>query len=337
MYIVYAILAFSALIIIHELGHFTLAKLNNAKVEVFSIGMGPKILSYKGKETEYTLCLLPIGGYVKILGEDGENANDDRSFASKNPWQKLSIVSAGAFMNFVLAIVIFSVIAMIQGYVIPTISKVDINTPAMNAGLISGDKLLSVDNHKVLTWQDFSTDILLAKGNTINLAINRNGVKKNFNITPIKDVQENRFILGVYPSMVNKPNIFQSVSYSFLETGSIIKQSVLSIKMLFTGQASFSDMSGPVSIIRVTSQAAKSGILNLLGFTAYISVALAIFQILPIPALDGGWMFLFIFEIITGKKVDDKKIGFVNTIGFALLFTLMIAVTIKDIIYPLKF
>ena len=337
MYIIGAILAFSVLIIIHEFGHFALAKLNNAKVEVFSIGMGPKILSYKGKETEYTLCLLPIGGYVKILGEDGENTKDERSFASKNPWQKLSIVSAGAFMNFVLAIVLFSIIAMVQGYVIPTISKVDINTPAMKSGLISGDKLLSVDNHKILTWEDFSTGVILAKGNSINLTINRNGTNKSFRITPMKNAQENRFIIGVYPSMITKPNIFQATRYSFLETGSIIKQSFLSIKMLFTGQASFSDMSGPVSIIRVTSQAAKSGILNLLGFTAYISVALAIFQILPIPALDGGWIFLFLLEIITGKKIDNKKVGIANSIGFALLFTLMIAVTIKDILYPIKF
>ncbi|MCM8710621.1 RIP metalloprotease RseP [Clostridium sp. SYSU_GA19001] len=335
MYILGAILAFSVLVIVHELGHFTLAKLNGVKVEEFSIGMGPKVFGIKGKETEYLIKALPFGGYVKMLGEE-EKVSDIRAFSSKTPARKLSIIAAGPIMNFVLAVVIFAVIGAIRGFLIPVIDKVDINSPAYNAGIQKGDKIININNKKVTTWDDFSTVVYMAKGENLNIKLLRNNEIKTINVTPVMNKEENRYIVGVWPTLLEKPNIINSLYYGLTQTNTIIKQTFGALKTIFTGKASADDFGGPISIIRISTKVAESGIIPLAAFAAYLSVQLAIFNIIPFPALDGGWIFLLLFEIITRKKIDDNKIGLINYIGFAILITLMIVILIKDILYPIK-
>lgn len=335
MYIIYAIIAFSILIVVHELGHFTLAKINGVKVEEFSLGMGPKLFSIKGKETEYLIKAFPIGGYVKMLGEEGE-VYDKRSFSSKSSAQKLSIIAAGPIMNLVLAILLFCIIGS-RGYLVPIVSELSPNTPAVGAGIQVGDKVLKVNDKKISTWEDFSTQVYMAKGKPLNLTLLRDGRTENINVTPIKDEVQKRFIIGIYPSTLKNPTILQDISYGFRQTTSLIKQTIGFFGTLFKGQASASDFGGPVTIIKLSGAVAKAGIIPLMSFAAYLSVQLAIFNIIPFPALDGGWIFLFLFEIITRKKIDAKKVGVINYIGFALLMTLMVLVTIKDVLYPIKF
>ena len=335
MYIISAIIAFSLLIIVHELGHFTLAKINGVKVEEFSLGMGPKLFGYKGKETEYLIKALPIGGYVKMLGEE-ETVSDKRAFSSKTPAQKLSIIAAGPFMNLILAILLFGIVGS-RGYLVPVVSKLEANTPAVTSGIQVGDKILKVNNKKISTWEDFSTEVYTTKGKALDLTLLRNGKSEIINVTPVMNTEEKRFIIGIYPSTLKNPTISQDISYGFRQTGSLIKQTIGFFGTLFKGQASSSDFGGPVTIIKLSGAVAKAGIIPLMTFAAYLSVQLAIFNIIPFPALDGGWIFLFLFEIITRKKVDDKKVGFINYIGFALIMTLMVLVTIKDILYPIKF
>ena len=335
MYIISAIVAFSILIIVHELGHFTLCKINGVKVEEFSLGMGPKLFGIKGKETEYLIKAFPIGGYVKMLGEE-EAVTDKRAFSSKTSAQKLSIIAAGPLMNLILAVLLFGIVGS-MGYPVPVVSELIKNSPAVTAGIQVGDKILKVDNKKISTWEDFQTKVYMTKGKPLNLTLLRDGRENNIKVTPIMNKEEKRFLIGISPAFLKNPTIIQSASYGFRQTGSLIKQTIGFFGTLFKGQASSSDFGGPVTIIKLSGQIAKAGIIPLMTFVAYLSVQLAIFNIIPFPALDGGWIFLFLFEIITRKKVDDKKVGFINYIGFALIMTLMVLITIKDILYPIKF
>lgn len=335
IYILGAILAFSALVIIHELGHFTLAKLNGVKVEEFSIGMGPKLFGIKGKETEYLIKAFPIGGYVKMLGEE-EKVSDARSFSSKSAGRRLSIIAAGPIMNFVFAITLFAIVGSIRGFLIPVVDTVDENKPAYAAGIQKGDKILGVNNNKITTWDDFFTEVYMSKGAPVNIKLERNDQILEKTITPVFDKTENRYLIGIGPTLLKNPGIGKSVSYGFTQTNTIIKQTFGALKTLFTGKASAEDFGGPITIIRVSTKFAEAGLIPLLSFAAYLSVQLAIFNIIPFPALDGGWIFLLLFEIITRKKIDDSKIGVINYIGFAILMALMVVVVLKDIFYPIK-
>lgn len=338
MYIVYALLGFSLLIIVHELGHFVMAKVNGIKVEEFAIGMGPKIFSTEGKETKYSIGLFPIGGYVKMMGED-EAVYDERSFSSKSPIRRISVIIAGAFMNFLLAIIIFTAVLNKFGYSLPKVNSLIDDMPAIEAGLEEGDEFLKVNGSKVFSADDLSIGINLAKDNPINFLIERNGEKKEIVVTP-KLVEENgskTYMIGFGFERVENPGIVQSFKQSFKQTLSTINQTYKSLKMMVTGKINLkTDVGGPVSIIRMSSEAAKNGIWNLMYFIAFISINLAVFNMLPFPALDGGWTVLLIIELITRRKVPDKIVGAMNYVGLMLLFGLMIVVTIKDILFPIQ-
>ncbi|MEL7596993.1 MAG: RIP metalloprotease RseP [Clostridiaceae bacterium] len=329
------VIAFSILVIIHELGHFTLAKLNGVKVEEFAIGMGPKLFGISGKETLYSFRAIPIGGYVRMLGEE-EESSDERSFSNKSPAQRLSIVAAGPIMNFILAIVLFAAVSSLSGYLIPVVSKVIPQSPAMEAGIQSGDKILEVNDSKISTWDDFISQVAMTKGAPLKIIIQRNEEKKIIALTPVKDKETNTYMVGVASTVVEKPSIVQSIQYGIQKTGSTIKQTILSFGMIFKGKASKDDIGGPVTILRITWAVSKAGLINLVAFSAFISVQLGIFNLLPFPALDGFWIFVSLYQIITRKNVDKDKIGMINTIGFALLLLLMIVITIKDVLYPVK-
>lgn len=336
MYIILAILAFGILIIIHELGHFTLAKLNGIKVEEFSIGMGPKILSKQGKETRYSLSLFPIGGYVKMMGEE-EVVDDERSFSSKSPLRRLSVIIAGAAMNYLLAIIIFTFYIHNFGYALPVVGEVQASTPAYEAGLEVGDKFLKVNNSKVFSYQDVSAGVIMGKDKPVNLLIDRNGEKKELTLTPEK-MEGGTYRIGIAFDSNKNPNFMTSFKQSFNETASTVLQTFKGLKMMVTGQANLkTDVGGPLTIVKMSAETAKAGIWPLLYFTAFISVNLAVMNLLPFPALDGGWCIILLIELITRRKVPDKIVGTLNYIGFAALMALMLLVTVKDILFPIKF
>lgn len=338
MYIVYALLGFSLLIIVHELGHFIMARVNGIKVEEFSIGMGPKIFSTEGKETKYSIGLFPIGGYVRMMGEE-EAVYDERSFSSKSPIRRISVIIAGAFMNFLLAIIIFTVFLNKFGYSLPKVDSLIDNMPAMAAGLEEGDEFLEINGSKVFSADDLAIGINLAKDKPINFLIKRNGEKKEIVVTPKLEEKNGReiYMIGFGYERVENPGIIQSFKQSFKETLAVINQTYKGLKMMVTGKLNFkTDVGGPVSIIRISGEAAKNGIWNLMYFIAFISINLAVFNMLPFPALDGGWTVLLIIELITRRKVPDKIVGAMNYVGLMLLFGLMILVTIKDILFPIQ-
>ena len=333
MYLIFALVAFSILIIIHELGHFTLAKLNGVCVEEFAIGMGPKLFGFKGKETEYNLRVLPFGGFVRMLGEEGGAIKDNRAFNAKTPLQKISIIVAGATMNYVLALLIFGLIALNFGFAKPVVSEVALNSPAQKADLRVGDRLLKVDNSTINTTSDLKLGVILAKGDAITLEIERNGEKIIKEIVPTIDKTGN-LVIGITHEFVKNPTIGESI-VKIVDIVISIMETFKSLKMMFTGEANFkTDVGGPITIVKMSSQAAKAGIWTLMEFTAFMSVQLAVFNLLPLPALDGGLILIQILELITRKKIPEKFVGVVNSVGFALLMLLMVVVTLKDIIFP---
>lgn len=335
MYILLAILAFSILIVGHEFGHFLLAKLNNVKVEEFSLGMGPKIFGVKGKETEYLIKALPIGGYVKMLGEE-DKTDDPRAFSNKSPIRRLSIVSAGPIMNILIAIVLFGIIGYGKGILLPEIKAFTSESPAQKAGILVDDRIVEVNNKTINSWEQLSSEIIANGKNPLSIKVERGTSVQNFTIQPIYNEERKSYMIGIEPK-VKSPTILQSISYGANETLNMTKETFKFFGTLFRGKAKASDFGGPITIIKVSTAAAKAGIYTLLFITAYLSVQLAIFNIIPFPALDGGWIFLFLFEIITRKKIDDKKVAVVNYIGFVFLMLLMVVVLLKDIFYPVKF
>lgn len=336
MYIILAILAFGVLIIVHELGHFTLAKLNGVRVEEFSIGMGPKILSKQGKETKYSLRLFPIGGYVKMMGEE-ETVDDERSFSAKSPLRRISIIIAGVVMNYILAIVIFTTIIYNFGYRTTITSTIENASPAYEAGMLQGDKILKIGNSKVFYYDDILTEIYLSKGETIDFLVDRNGEKKEIAVTP-KTNEQGQLKIGAGFERVDKPSIGTSFKQSLNQTASLVSQTFKGLKMIFTGKADLkTDVGGPITIVKMSAETAKAGIWNLAYFVGFLSVNLAVFNLLPFPALDGGWCVILLIEFITRRKVPDKIVGVLNYVGFAALIGLMVLVTIKDILFPVKF
>ncbi len=334
--IIAAIIGFGILIIVHEFGHFALAKLNGVKVEEFSIGMGPKIYSKKGKETVYSLSLLPIGGYVKMMGEE-ENIDDERSFSAKSPLRRISIIIAGVTMNYILAIIIFTTISFNFGFAKPVVGVVEPNSAASEAGLQAGDKIVKIDNSRMFTSTDVRVAMALSQNESLNFIINRNGENKEFNIVPMEDKTRGK-ILGIKFAVEEKPNIIQSFKEGLNETVSYVSQTVKGLEMILTGKANLkTDVGGPVTIVKMTTATAKAGVWNLINFIGFISVNLAVFNLLPFPALDGGWCVILLIELITRRKVPEKVVAGLNFVGFAALMGLMVIVTIKDILFPINF
>lgn len=334
MYIIFALLAFSALILVHELGHFIVAKLNGIYVEEFAIGMGPKLFGVKVGETEYNLRILPFGGFVKMLGEEDES-DDSRSLNAKTPIQRILVMGAGAFMNYVLALIIFIGLAMSSGFAENKVASVVPNSPAQKIGIEQGDEFLKIDGNKIHTTDNFRMGLALAKGNPVELEIKRGNDVLTKTVQPILN-ESGVYQVGIGYGFVEKPTLLQGIKQGFNETRSLVSQSFIALKTIVTGEANLkTDVGGPVTIIKMSGQAAKAGANTLLWFMAFLSVQLAVFNLLPFPALDGGRIFIELIQMIIRKEIPAKYIEAVNTVGFMLLMGLMVLVTIKDIIFPI--
>lgn len=334
-------LSFGLLIVGHEFGHFIVAKMNGVKVEEFAIGMGPLLFKVKGKETIYSIRLLPIGGYVKMLGEYEESDEDvtqdekNRAYIFKHPLRKMSIILAGPVMNFILAFAIFWGLSTFNGYTSTIINEVVEGSPADLAGLEVGDQLVAINSKKFLNWNEFVFKLQTSENKEkVNIEVLRD--KKRISIDVAPKMENNSLIIGIKPKFIENPGFIDGIVNGFRETVSEVKQVLLSLGQLITGKASVKDLSGPITIFKVSGQAAKAGIQQLLNFTAFLSVNLGIFNLIPFPALDGGALVVNFIELITKKRIKQDILGKINYIGFALLILLMIFVTLKDIFFPIS-
>ncbi len=328
MTVIYAIVIFLLLIFVHEFGHFIAAKLCNVKVNEFALGMGPAIFKKQGRETFYALRIIPVGGYCAMEGED-EDSDDERALNKKTGWQKFFVFVAGATMNAVLALIIMIIIALVSGSATTTIGSVTEDMPAEAAGIKPGDTIVAVDNVPVKDWNQIITAITETKNEEITLTIDRNGVTEDIPVAVYYDKQEKRNKLGITTQAVHSP--VKAVVNGAKGTWSMGVTMVKIIGQLFTGDVAVKELSGPVGIVTIVNETSKMGFLYVAYLTALISLNLAIMNLLPFPALDGGRVLFLVIRKITGKRVTDEMEGKFHFAGLILLFALMIYVTFNDI------
>ncbi len=333
-----AILFFGLLIATHEAGHFTLAKLFKVRVNEFSIGMGPVLWKKKKNETQYSLRLLPVGGYVAMEGEDGDS-DAEGSFTTKPPWQKGLIILAGAAVNLLTGLILMAVLLGTSDLIgTPAISKFQEGAATQKQGLREGDRILYVNDHAIHTEYDLSYFMARDKDGVLDFIVERDG--KTVPVKHVKfetkEVEGTQVIVYDFAIVGIEPGFVNVVKYSVLDSLSIVRIVWASLWDLLTGQFSMSDMAGPVGTVQAiadtTSDAAKSGNASrLLLIMALIAINVGAFNLIPFPALDGGRFIFIMLEGILRRPISKEVQGMVNTIGMMLLFALMIMVTFSDV------
>lgn len=328
MTVIYAVLMFCVLIFIHELGHFIAAKKCGVKVNQFALGMGPAIFKKQKGETEYSLRIFPIGGFCAMEGEDTES-EDSRAYNNKKPWQKAIIAFAGPAMNVVLALLLMCIIMFVMGSASTKIDSFVDGSPAQAAGMKAGDEIVKVNDVKIGEWNDVGEVLEGAKaGDKVSIVYKRDGKEKTINTELMES--DGRAMIGITPKL--ERNVGNALVNGAKTTFNMTTQMYTVIKQLFTGEVSTKELSGPVGIVYMVNQSASMGIFYFFYLMAVISLNLAIVNLLPLPALDGGRIVLIGIKKITGKAISDKTEGMINTVGLVLLLTLMVYVTWNDII-----
>ena len=374
--VIVTIVIFMVMITFHELGHFISAKLLGVAVPEFSVGMGPAILKHQGKKTLYALRLLPIGGYCRLEGED-EKSDDPAAFTNQKLWKRFIIVASGAIINLLMGFVLFMVVVKMMSP-IPTnvIETVDERSYLAEAGVMPGDRIVSIDGHKIGIFYDIGlyTSELNEKTESVEIVVKRDGERLTFNVKPsldeykitygaenaevsdslngititdtkkyVKEVppeiigtseSRKRYILGFSPRFedITVSNVVHEAwHYTRFTMVSIFG----AIRDMISGKTGLENLSGPVGVAGVIDDAVKSGeegFLNILLIVATLTINLGIFNLLPLPALDGGRLFFMLIELLRGKPVPPEKEGLVHTIGLILLLLLAAVVCYSDII-----
>lgn len=325
------VIVFMFIILVHEFGHFIAAKAMGVTVHEFSIGFGPVIWKKQGKSTLYSLRLFPIGGFVKLEGED-ESSDDPGALNNKPAWKRLIVMAAGATFNLILGLIVFiGIYANTPEF--PTLkidSFIDEVKGTQTAQLLQpGDEIVSFNGKKMYYYKDLSFAISMeSNGSPIDLTIKRGGEYKDVTITPV--YSEGRYLIGFRPQY-EQVGFFDAIKYGVMETFFTMRLVIYSLGMLITGEVGISDMSGPVGASTVIGQAASAGALSLFNIFAMLSVNVGLFNLIPFPALDGGRIFFLLIEMIRRKPIPPEKEGMVHFIGLILLLILMVFVTSSDI------
>lgn len=343
VYLLVLIIILGFLVLVHELGHFLVAKKCGVHIYEFSIGMGPILHKHIGKDNiQYSIRALPIGGYVQMAGEvteDDDNIKKEDFMCNKKWWQRILILIAGVTMNFITAFILLFVIALIWGAssTDPVVTSVMENSAYAEAGGLAGDTILEVDGKKTSTW-DRAQILLILSNDTgyYNIKVrHENGNEETLKVTPKDTILEDGtsskvFGISVVPTI--EKGLIPSLKYAFSKFTSIYQSMFTIIGGLFTGRISTNSLSGPVGIYSIIEQSFALGLSQLLYLTAYISINLGFMNLLPFPAFDGGHIVFVLIEKLRGKPVDKNIEGWFHAVGFMLLMILMIYITIKDII-----
>ena len=358
--IILFIVILGVLVFVHEFGHFITAKKNGVFIHEFSIGMGPVIKTWKGKDgIDYSLRAFPIGGFVQMAGEiyEDDDTNEipkDQFMCNKKWWQRLIILCAGVFNNFLLAIILIFFIALIWGapsltpkiyHVVPNSSVAETQVKTVDeqgneivtSGIVDGDVITKVNGKKVWSWDKAQLLFILKdKDGKYDITVkHENGKEESFVIEKKEFVaSDGEKTVGFGFEM--KPEVNKgfgaALKYAFQKFASVSEQMWMTLGSLFTGKLSLKELSGPVGIYSVVGETRKAGIANVIFLTAYLSINLGIMNILPIPALDGGHVLFLLIEMVTRKKVNQKIEAWTTNIFFILLMLLMVYITIQDVL-----
>lgn len=328
-------LLFLVLIVIHEFGHFIAAKLFGVRVNEFAVGFGPTVFKKQGKETLYALRLVPFGGYCAMEGEDEESA-DERAFCNKSPFKRFVIVAAGAVFNIIFGLILMAcIIAPQEQFVSTTVSSFYEEAVSNGeGGLMAGDKILKVNGRTVSTAYDLNYTFSNISGSTVEMTVERGGEKINLPAVPFKTEEAegiNYIQVDFYVEPIEK-TVGTFISQTFRSTFSYVKIVLWSLFDLLTGKYGMSAVGGPVAVTQTLSQAAKMGLSSLLPMFCLITINLGVFNLLPVPALDGGRLLFILIEMIARKPVPRKYEGYVHAAGLVLLLGLIGVITINDII-----
>lgn len=324
--VILGILLFLFLIFPHELGHFLMARAVGVKVNEFAFGMGPAIWKKQGKETLYSVRLLPVGGYCAMEGED-KDSDDERAFNKKSPGAKILVLAAGAAMNVLIAVVVMSGIMFATGEATNVINKVVKDSPAAAAGIEHGDRIVDAGGKKIGNWYDFH-ESMRGQKKPFKLTVERKGERKTFSVTPKEE--KGRYVIGV--SAVVGKNLFKSVARGAKSTWILTGRMYAGLKDLVTGKVAVKEVTGPVGMIGLVHQTTSRGLTPFFYLLAFISLNLAIFNLLPFPALDGGRIIFVIIRMVTGKAITDRQENMVHGAGMILLLTLMVFATWNDLV-----
>ena len=330
-----AIFVFGVLVTVHEFGHFITAKMTGMRVDEFAIGFGPKIYQQKDGETLYSLRAIPLGGYNKIAGMDPDDPVEPNAFNSKPIPARMLVILAGALMNFILPIILFSGIFMVEGRMQlvnePVLGTVVDEMAAARAGLKAGDRIVTIDGKNVETWTDVVLNLRKAGTEEVTLTAERNGVLQTYKMTPMFDKDAGRPLIGVSPKFSKESmGFFGSIKEGFIYTKNIGLSMVSGLYRIVSGNAP-ADVAGPIGVAQMAGQVAEKGLLPLMNFVAFLSINLGVINLLPLPALDGGHFVLLLLEALRGKPLGGKAMTNIQMVGVALILALTVFSTFKDI------
>ena len=317
------------LIFIHELGHFLVARLFKIKVNEFAIGFGPIIWKKQGKQTKYVLRAIPLGGFVNLLGEE-EQIDEEGSFSKASAPKKMGVLVAGGAVNIIFGIVVYFCLMACLGTSVTTIVDQTVeNYAASEAGIVSGDKIVKINEHKVRLKSDIDKEIIKNNGETVKLTIIRDDKEVNIEIKPTFDENENKYYLGII-FRPEKGNTKDNLRYAFWSTVRFSSSIVENVKELFTGNVGVDQLTGPVGISEVVVQ--TKNIEQFIYILALISLSLGVTNLLPFPPLDGGKILLLLIESITRKPIKENVNVAIQMTGFAIIMALALYVTYNDIL-----
>ena len=343
VYVILAILLFGLLIIVHELGHFTVAKLCGVKVEEFAVGMGPVLFQRQKGETMYSLRCVPFGGFCAMAGED-EHSDEPRAFTNQAAWKRALILVAGSFMNFVLGLVIVLILyAGATAFRSPVIADFRPDCPYQGEDALQvGDRFYSIDGHRIYQYQDVGDFLSKGDGNH-DLVVIREGKKvrlENFHFVPLEYEGESQKLYGFYMG-IEEATFPVKLRYAWNTTMEFGRWVWMGLQELVSGNVGVQDMAGPVGIVGMMAETGENAattadaLYSIFYLGAFIAVNLAMMNMLPIPALDGGRVFLllvtWLIETVTRKKLDPKYEGYIHAAGMILLLALMAFVMFNDI------
>lgn len=328
---------FSLVIIIHELGHFLLAKINKVKVLEFSLGMGPRLLSFEAGGTRYSWKLLPFGGSCMMLGEDGEEEGEG-SFQSKSVWARMAVIAAGPLFNFILAFVLSLFIIGNIGYDVPVIAGVTEGLPAQAAGLEAGDVIREMNGKRIYLYREYANYKVFHPGETVEFVVERDGSTYTATIEP--ELTENGYMYGILSANYRqRTGVLGTLKYSAYEVKYWIDLTLQSLGMMLHGNVKLDDLSGPVGVVDVIgdtyeeskSEGALYVWLNMMNIAILLTANLGVMNLLPIPALDGGRLLFLIVEAVRRKRIDPELEAKIHFAGLMVLLALMVVVLLNDV------